>query len=164
MFKINDYVVYRKDVCIVKDIKEQEIDKSLYYVLIPINDKSLKIEVPTANRLGLLRNLITKEELDDIIKNIPNIKIIKENDRLIENEYKELLKSGTFNDLIKIIKTTYIRNKEREDSKKKSSDKDMTYFQLAEKYLYTEFSIVLNKSYNETKEYVEKEVEKIISL
>ena len=160
MFKINDYVVYRKDVCIVKDIKEQEIDKSLYYVLIPINDKSLKIKVPTANRLGLLRNLITKEELDNIIKNIPNIKIIKENDRLIENEYKELLKSGTFNDLIKIIKTTYVRNKEREDSKKKSSDKDMTYFQLAEKYLYTEFSIVLNKSYNETKEYVEK----IISL
>lgn len=123
MFNINDYVVYKKEVCRVKEIKENGLDNSSYYVLVPITDESLKIEVPTANRLGYLRNLISKEEIDDIIKNIPNIRIIEENDRLIENEYKELLKKGTFEDLITIIKTTYLRNKAREDSKKKLSDK-----------------------------------------
>lgn len=163
MFNINDYVVYKKEVCRVKEIKENGLDNSFYYVLVPITDESLKIEVPTANRLGYLRNLISKEEIDDIIKNIPNIRIIEENDRLIENEYKELLKKGTFEDLITIIKTTYLRNKAREDSKKKISDKDNTYFNLAEKYLYTEFSIVLNKSYEDTKKYVEDEVRKLES-
>jgi len=161
MFNINDYVVYKKEVCIVKDIKENHLDNSTYYVLVPITDNSLKIEVPCANRLGYLRNLISKDEILKIIENIPNIEIINENDRLIENEYKELLKKGTFNDLIKIIKTTYLRNKERTENKKKISDKDNTYFELAEKYLYTEFSIVLNKSYEETKKFVEEEVKKL---
>ena len=31
--------------------------------------------------------------------------------------------------------------------------KSFTYFNLAEKYLYTEFSVVLGKSYEDTKEY-----------
>lgn len=161
MFNVNDFLVYKKEVCRVKEIKENSLDKSSYYVLIPVTDESLKIEVPTANRLGHLRNLISIEEIDNIIKKIPSIKIIEENDRLIENEYKELLKSGTFEDLITIIKTTYLRNKAREDTKRKLSDKDNTYFNLAEKYLYTEFSIVLNKSYEDTKKYVEEEVRKL---
>jgi RNA polymerase-interacting CarD/CdnL/TRCF family regulator len=84
MFNINDYVVYKKEVCRVKEIKENGLDNSSYYVLIPITDESLKIEVPTANRLGYLRNLISKEEIDEIIKKIPTIRIIEENDRLIE--------------------------------------------------------------------------------
>lgn len=161
MFNVNDFLVYKKEVCRVKEIKGNSLDKSSYYVLIPVTDESLKIEVPTANRLGHLRNLISIEEIDNIIKKIPSIKIIEENDRLIENEYKELLKSGTFEDLITIIKTTYLRNKAREDTKRKLSDKDNTYFNLAEKYLYTEFSIVLNKSYEDTKKYVEDEVRKL---
>lgn len=161
MFNVNDFLVYKKEVCRVKEIKENSLDKSSYYVLIPVTDESLKIEVPTANRLGHLRNLISIEEMDNIIKKIPSIKIIEENDRLIENEYKELLKSGTFEDLITIIKTTYLRNKARENTKRKLSDKDNTYFNLAEKYLYTEFSIVLNKSYEDTKKYVEDEVRKL---
>ncbi|MBO5376116.1 MAG: CarD family transcriptional regulator [Bacilli bacterium] len=161
MFNVNDFLVYKKEVCRVKEIKENSLDKSSYYVLIPVTDESLKIEVPTANRLGHLRNLISIEEIDNIIKKIPSIKIIEENDRLIENEYKELLKSGTFEDLITIIKTTYLRNKARENTKRKLSDKDNTYFNLAEKYLYTEFSIVLNKSYEDTKKYVEDEVRKL---
>lgn len=163
MFNINDHVVYKKDVCIIKDIKENHLDNSSYYVLVPITDESLKIEVPTTNRLGYLRNLISENEIQSIIQNIPNIPTIDENNRLIENEYKELLRSGSFEDLIKIIKTTYLRNKERTNNKKKLSDKDNTYFELAEKYLYTEFSIVLNKSYEETKKYVEDEVRKLES-
>lgn len=55
-----------------------------------------------------------------------------------------------------------MRNKEREENKKKQSDKDHHYFELAEKYLYNEFSIVLNKTYEETKEYVINEVEALL--
>jgi len=161
MFNINEYVVYKKEVCIIKEIKENQLNHNSYYVLVPVIDNSLKIEVPTNNKFNYIRNLISEDEINKIIKKIPDIKIINENDRLIENEYKELLKKGTHEDLIKIIKTTYLRNKEREINKKKLSDKDNTYFELAEKYLYTEFSIALNKTYEETKKYIEDEVSKL---
>ena len=90
---------------------------------------------------------------------MPQIEVINTTDKLIENEYKKLMTSGSFEDLIKIIKTTYLRNKNRLENNRKISDKDDQYFQKAEKYLYTEFSIVLNKSYDETKKYIVSKLE-----
>lgn len=40
------------------------------------------------------------------------------------------------------------------DSHKKVGEKDNYYFEKAEKFLYTEFSIVLNKTIEETKQYI----------
>lgn len=152
MFNIGDYVVYYKDVYKIIDIKEKYINNIDYYILTKVNDESLKLSIPTNNKY--IRKLLNKEKVMDIINNILNIDIIDYDDKMIENEYKRLLSNGTHEDLIKIIKTTYLRNKERIDNKKKISDKDKNYFDLAEKYLYTEFSIVLNMSFNETKEYI----------
>lgn len=161
MFKINDYVVYKKDVCKIIDIKEKQFNNQNYFVLAPIDDNSLKIDVPVDNRCGYLRELITKDEAQKIIQDIPNIEIIKNNDKMIETEYRNLLNSNKHRDLIKIIKTTYLRNKERLDSNKKVRDKDLQYFELAEKYLYNEFSIVLNLTYEETKNFV---ITKVLEL
>lgn len=152
MFNIGDYVVYYKDVYKIIDIKEKYINDIDYYILTKVNDESLKLSIPTNNKY--IRKLLNREKVMDIINNILNIDIIDYDDKMIENEYKRLLSNGTHEDLIKIIKTTYLRNKERIDNKKKISDKDKNYFDLAEKYLYTEFSIVLNMSFNETKEYI----------
>ena len=115
MFKIGDYVIYRKDLCIVKEIKNNK-----YYKLALIDDESLTISVPIENKLGFLRKPITLEEANDIISNIPNIQPIITNDKLIENEYKNLMRTNKHEDLIKIIKTTYLRNKERLDLGKKN--------------------------------------------
>ena len=121
---------------------------------------SLKIDVPVDNEQSSIRNLTTKKEIKDLIKKIPIIEVINVNNKLLENEYKELLKEGSFESLIKIIKTTYLRNKERLDNNKKKGDKDDYYFNLAEKYLYTELSIVLKMNFEETKDYVINEVNK----
>ena len=51
--------------------------------------------------------------------------------------------------------------KERLDNNKKTTDKDNYYFNLAENYLYQEFSIALNLSYDETKQYVIDKVAKL---
>ena len=152
MYKSGEFVVYKRDVCKIEDIKN--VRNQDYYVLIPMSDKSLKINVPVENKFGLLRNLIKKEELEKLIEMIPNINAIECNDKMIENEYRTLMNSGKHEDLISIIKTTYLRNKERLDNNKKTTDKDTYYFNLAEKYLYEEFQIVLNLTYEDTKEYV----------
>lgn len=84
MFKIDDYVVYKRNVCKIKQIKDD-----INYVLVPIDDESLVITVPKSN-LGL-RNIVSKEESLKLIKSIPSIDIIKttylrNEDRLANNK------------------------------------------------------------------------------
>ena len=157
MFDIGEYVVYKHEVCIIKETKIGRNEKK-YYVLIPITDNTLKIDIPIDLASKTAKKLITKEYA---IKKIPSIDIINLDSKQLENEYKKLLTDETHESLIKIIKTTYLRNKERLDSKRKVSEKDEYYFNLAEKYLYNELSVVLNKSYEETKKYIINEVEQI---
>ncbi|MGM9877000.1 MAG: CarD family transcriptional regulator [Bacilli bacterium] len=152
MYNINDYVVYKKDVCRVSGIRENYFKNTDYYTLIPVYDGSLKIDVPVNS--NLIRKVIEKEEVESIINAIPNIDVIAGDDKLMESEYNNLLHNGDYISLIKIIKTTYLRNDNRIKNKKKISEKDVNYFNLAERYLYGEFAIALGMSYDDTKSYV----------
>ena len=103
MFQVGDFVVYKKDVCKVKEIRQKYINGEDYYILVPIYDETLKIQVPTHNQYGFIRNLISLEEVKNIISRINEISPIEVEDRLLESEYKKLLQSGNHEDLIKII-------------------------------------------------------------
>ncbi len=159
MYKINDYIIYKREVCKINDILPKFFKDNDYYLLSPLSDDTLTIKVPVNNKE--IRSLITKKDIDKIINKIPDIEPVNSDTKTLENTYKELLASGTHEDLIKIIKTTYLRNKERIDNNKKTTDKDNYYFNLAEKYLYQEFQIVLNLSYEEAKNYVINKVAKL---
>lgn len=154
MYKAGDYLVFKNDVCVVSEIKKNHIGGKDYYILKPVYDQSLTLEIPTDNKNGLLRDVISKQDAEELIKKIPSIEVISTNDKMIENIYKELLKNSNMEDFVKIIKTTYLRNKERLDNRKKVGEIDNAYFNKAEKLLYTELSISLGKSYDETKEYI----------
>lgn len=162
MYKVNDYVVYKKDVCRVKEIKNNKVNGQDYYILVPIDDDSLIIDVPVENRMGYLRDVINKKDAEKLILNIPNIKTLDEIDeKYIDKAYKELLYNGKQEDLIKIIKTTYLRNESRLKNNKKLSEKDTNYFNQAEKYLYNELSISLNMSVDEVKNYIINKVQSL---
>lgn len=155
MYKKGEYVVYRHDVCIIKDIKENKLMGNTYYVMTPIDDDSLIIDIPIENKMGFLRDIISTDNAKRLIEKIPKINPIENiNDKNLEIRYKEMLNTGNYEDLIKIIKTTYLRNENRINNKKKTSEKDSTYFKLAEKYLYNELSISLNMSIEEVKNYI----------
>lgn len=158
MFEVGDYLVYKKDVCKVKEMKKQFINGLDYFVLSPTKDKTLKIEIPTNSKQ--IRKLLTKEQVEQIIEQIPYIAEIDIEQRLLESEYKRLLNTGSLEDLIRIIKTTYQRNQNRLKQNKKVGDKDQRYFEEAEKYLYQEFGIVLQLSEDETKEYIKNKIKK----
>lgn len=150
MYKINDKVVYKGDVCIVKDIKEKYFKNIDYYVLSPINDFSLTINAPTDSKD--IRTIISKEKALELIDKIPSIKLIDiDNEKYIEKEYKDMLSEQTYDGLIKIIKTAYLRNETRINNNKKISEKDDTYFKVAEQKLYDELSIALNIKPEEVK-------------
>lgn len=152
MYKINDYVIYKREVCIIKekkDIRTQE-----YYILENKEDASLKVSVPVSQESQLLRPLTEKNLIFKVLDNIPNIKELDVNERNLEDQYKLLLQGSSLEDLVKIIKTTYIRNSIRKNNKKKMSDKDIHYQEIAEKFLYNEIAYSLGIPYEEAKEVV----------
>lgn len=153
MFKVGEIIVYKKEVCRIKEIKEKYIQNKDYYIMNPIKDETLVINVPVDNEKNL-REVINKEEAQKVIENISKIEPLDINNKNIEFEYKQLLNEDSLENLIKIIKTSYLRNFEREKNKKRISDIDKTYFEKAERRLYNELSISLNLTYDETKEYI----------
>lgn len=148
-----DYIVYRKETC--KIIEKEDG----YYRLVPVNDTSIKYKVPVDS--NFLKKVITKEEIDRLLLEIPEINTIDLGEKQIEQEYKELMKSGTHEDLVKIIKTSYLRNQIRILNNKRISEIDDEYFRRAEKYLYEEIGIVLNLSFENTKEYIINKLKKV---
>ncbi len=145
------YIIYERDVCIIEEVMKKYIKGIDYFILRPLNDKTLKISVPVTSKM--LRNVISFDEANELINNMKNIDVLKD-EKQMENEYKRLLDTRDLNDLVKIIKTTYLRNKERIDNKKKISEKDDNYFNKAEDYLYTELSVALNMKKSEVKKYI----------
>ena len=88
MFNVGDYVVYKRDVCRIKEIKKSHFNNQDYYVLIPIDDETLKIDVPTDNRCGFLRAITSKDKVTNIIESMINIPIIETNNKMIEENMK----------------------------------------------------------------------------
>lgn len=149
MKKIGDYVVYKRDVCLINNIYINEFTNLKCYELKPIDDDTLKISIPITN--SLVRNIMSQKEANTLISTIKDVDILDIPDKQLENQYKKLLSSNKIEDLIPIIKTSYLKNKGRVDNNKKVSEKDKYYFDLAEKLLYNELSISLNKSIDEVK-------------
>jgi CarD family transcriptional regulator len=159
MFKKNEYVVYGNDVCQVADVKVSSFDNSKYYVLKPMTDTSLTISIPVDS--PKVRKIMSKKEAMNLIDTIAGVKTIDvKSEKMYGSEYKELFSTGDHTNLIKIIKTTYMRNKKRKDNNKKISDIDDTFFKKSERLLYDELAIALGKSYDETKEYINEVVGK----
>lgn len=162
MYKSGDVVVYGRDVYRIKDVKDNYLFDKTYYIMNPIDDDSLVTSVPV-DTTSYLRDVITKEEAEDLIAKIPSIEIVQACDRDIEYEYKQLLKENTLESLIKIIKTTYMRNMKRQNQNKRISEKDEQYFNQAERRLYNELSISLHLNFDDTKRYVIESVKALLA-
>lgn len=162
MFKVGEYIIYKKDLCKVQEVETNPKNEEVYYKLSPLNDETLFIKVPVNNKFHNLRYPISKEEAETLIQKIPDIEPIQTNDKLLESTYRDLMKTNQHEDLIKIIKTTYLRNEARTNQGKKVGDKDQMYFNQAEKYLYTELAYVLGKSFEDCKNYIINKVENSI--
>ena len=95
MFEIGEYIVYGvKGVCRIEDITHIDIsgaDKDrLYYVLAPVGDGSGRIYAPTDNQKITMRKVISREEADQLIEDMPKIEQLwVPDDRQREAKYKE---------------------------------------------------------------------------
>lgn len=165
MFQVGDFVVHGTNgVCRVEDIGTLDtagVPKDMiYYTLCPNNSKGSKIFTPIENEKVVIRPVITKEEAFDLIDNIKEIDslwIIDEKRR--EMEYKEAFRKCDCRELVKIIKTIYLRKRSRMAEGKKVTVGDERYFHMAEESLYTELAIPLEMDRDKVKEFIIARVE-----
>ena len=152
MFGKGEIVFYEnKGVCEVMDVitmNHQGIPKDkLFYVLHPYFTKDDKIFTPIDNDKIIMRKLITKEEVDQLVGEISEIEELKiDNEKMREETYKECIRSCECKQWVRIIKTLKKRRNRRIQEGKKTTASDDRYLKLAENNLYSEISVRLGVS------------------
>ena len=149
MFEKGSYVINSNNgICEIKDIVTMNMSGTAkeYYLLVPVAEPSAKVYIPVDMAENRIRLVISKDDAWDIIKSIPSIECIWiENEKEREKIYKEALTSREPKRLISIIKTLYLRKKERTDAGKKNTAVDERYFKLAENQLHSELAFALGE-------------------
>ena len=90
-----------------------------------------------------MRKVLAHEEAEKLIHRIPEIPLITiANDKLLEQEYKNCLKTSSCQDLIRIIKTIYLRKRARD-------------------HLYGELAVALDMSRENVESYINTSLQSV---
>jgi len=160
VFGIGEFVVCgNKGVCSVENITTLNIsgvDKERkYYILKPLYMASSTVYVPVDSPKESMRSVLTRQEAGELIREIPEIELLTiANDKLSEQVYKECLKTNSPVELVKIIKTIYLRKQKRIEAGRKITAVDAKYFRVAEDNLYGELAVALDMSRGEVEGYI----------
>lgn len=160
MFQKNDYVIYGSNgVCTIKDIGPLDMPgvskERIYYTLVPYYSKGSQIFTPVDNQTVVMRSLICREAVMQLIEEIPKIELLWVTDeKQREAQYKETLRKCDCRELIRIIKTISERMQRRIAEGKKMTASDEKYFHLAEENLYGEFAITLGMDREQVRDFV----------
>lgn len=165
MFGIGEYIIYgTKGVCKVTDITTMQLDgmpgEKEYYILQPYRQSGSRIFVSTDNQKTIMRRILTREEalaLIDEIAHIPELWI--DNDKMREEQYKNCIRACDCRELVRIIKTLYMRKCQRLQSGKKITATDERYLKMAEEHLYSELSIPLEIPVKEMERFITEKME-----
>ncbi len=149
LFEKGEYIVYgMTGVCRVSDITEMDLDGAgknrLYYVLEPTSTRGSRIITPVEGNKNVMRRIMTSEEAYDLINRLEEIEGLGiTEDKQRENRYKEALMTCDCRIWVGIIKTLYLRKKDRMNRGKRLTEVDERYMKKAKENLYGELAIPL---------------------
>lgn len=149
MYSANDTVRYATHgICKVLGVSSRKIGQECIecYTLEPVDNTRCNIIIPVTNKAAAekIQHILSVEEVYSLIRAMPGADIIWiENTAARRKRYAEILENGDRMELIRLIKTLYLRRKELLQNGKKLHMTDENYMQDAERVLYDEFSHVL---------------------
>ncbi len=168
-YRKGEYVKYGSNgVCLIYDICVPDFDKSsednFHYVLKPIYEKSTTIFVPVKNTtlLSKMRRLLTKQEIEQIISSLKNVKIEWIEDRKKRSDFfSDIIKKNDTLELLRMIGCIYIKRQQLEEKSgnRKLSFSDIDVLERAEKLIEEEFSLVLNINISDVGVYIRQKLE-----
>ena len=160
MFQVNDKIHYGgSGVCLVQEIKSMRFGRTReqYYVLKPVYQNASLIYVPVDSPLlvGKMRAVLTKQEVEDLIREMPQIQTAWEDDpQLRKTQFDNLLRSNRCSDLVVLIKTLLEHKERRQSIGKTLHVADETYLREAQRLLFDEFAGALNIQPSQVNEYI----------
>ncbi len=150
MFNINDTVIYGTEgICTVTDIAERTFGGSteVYYILKPLYKNGSTVMLPKSNAalVSRLRRILTPEEAEKLIANIPDEIGAEwiENEKERKENYRSVIMNGDRAELVRHIKRLYERIEEQKLLGKKLHACDERFLEDAQRILHDEFSVVL---------------------
>ncbi len=160
MFQIGEYIIYGSNgVCKVKEIGNIKLGNhksdKIFYTLEPVFCKGSTVYTPVDSDKVIMRELISNEEAEKLIDEIPNIEFIWEaNDKQREQIFKDAMRKYDCREWIRVIKTLYLHKQERISEGKKVTAIDEKYLHLAEDSLYSELSLALVMPKEKVQDYI----------
>lgn len=98
----------------------------------PVHEKHGKVFTPVDNEKIVMRRVISKEEAEKLIREIPQIEgLWIGNEKQREEKYRECMKSCKCAEWVRIIKTLYERKVSRLKQGKKITATDERYLRMA---------------------------------
>ena len=165
MFSVGEYVICgNKGVCRVEDITTLDImgvnKERKYYILKPVYVSGSTVYIPVDTSKESMRKVLQPEEAKNLINHIPEIPLLTfADDKLSEQAYKECMRSNNCEELVRIIKTIYIRRQKRIQAGRKVTAVDAKYFHLAEESLYGELAVSLGIARDEVETFIRNEID-----
>ena len=164
MYNVGDMVMYGAfGICKVTAVEKRDFtgEEQEYYILKHINSEKNIFYVPTNNDAALskMHPICSKAEVDELISHMNSEGLIWiDNDIKRKEEYSRIIKDANKHEIIRLIKTLYLRRKELAESGKKLRSTDENYLNLAENMLFEEFAFALDIDRSEVVEYIEKHI------
>ncbi len=150
MYSVGDLIMYSAHgICEIEDITEKSfLDQTkTYYVLHPLNNTSLVINVPIHSDKINLQDVVNKETAQRIIDSFkqPGVEWIEKSNHRI-HIYSEAIKKGDRFEIAKIVNTLMIKQREDELIGKKFSSQDMKLLTTIQNILFSELGLSLETS------------------
>ena len=130
-----------------------------YYQLAPVFGSGI-VYIPVDTKL-FIRPVMTKAEAHRLIARIPEISedtCSSSIQRVLAEQYRASFESHRNEDLVRLIKTIYVKNQQLRRFGKRPCRTDEQFKHKAEELLYGELSAVLDIPYDDVEGYIEKEI------
>lgn len=165
VFEVGDVIVYGSSgVCRVNSVapsKDRAEKGRLYYELRPVF-RECTIYTPADNQKVFMRPVISREDAEAIIDEIPSIRAESYHNRVLRQlaeHYEEVIRSHDCRELLRMLMSLYRKKLEMEAQKRKFGLVDERYMKRAEELLHGELAVALGLELDEVLPYIQKRVD-----
>ncbi|MBR7151276.1 MAG: hypothetical protein IKD02_02895 [Clostridia bacterium] len=167
MFQPDEYVFYGSGgICRITDIQTAPLDNMpadrLYYVMQSIHDQNGVIYVPVDSDCVFLRRLLSREEAEALLDEIPAVGTIEEsNAKLLRSKYTEAMRTHEPLEWVRVIKTVYRRTGEKAGRAQRLSETERSFAESAKRYLYSELALALGLKDTDMESYITEHIRRM---
>ena len=156
-------VVYRTEICRVEGCETKcadGVNPRQYCVLAPVNSRSARYYIPVETAPGKLRELLTKDEILDLIKGMGAADEWGSNPALRKQQQSEIMSGGDYRRIAAMLRGIYLEKQRREAAGKRLNSTDERTMRAAEDMINGEFSFVLGIKPEEVPEFICREIQR----